>query len=67
MKQYLLSVCYPPDGKQPSPEALEKITREVRLGRRDEAADAYDRAIARSENAKERELLLGRRRGLEEP
>ena len=33
-----------------------------RLGRRDEAADAYDRAIARTENAKERELLLHRRR-----
>lgn len=37
-----------------------------RLGRRDEAADAYDRAIARSENAKEREFLLQRRRALEE-
>lgn len=32
-----------------------------RLGRRDEAADAYDQAIARTENAKERELLLRRR------
>jgi hypothetical protein len=29
MKQYLLSVCYPPDGKQPSPEALQKIMRDV--------------------------------------
>ncbi len=29
MKQYLLSVCYPPDGKQPAPEALEKIMRDV--------------------------------------
>jgi hypothetical protein len=29
MKQYLLSVCYPPGGAQPSPEALEKITRDV--------------------------------------
>jgi RNA polymerase sigma-70 factor, ECF subfamily len=35
-----------------------------RLGRRDEAADAYERAIARNENAKERELLLQRRRAL---
>ena len=33
-----------------------------RLERRDEAADAYERAIARSENAKERDLLLHRRR-----
>ncbi|HEY6926667.1 MAG TPA: RNA polymerase sigma factor [Steroidobacteraceae bacterium] len=33
-----------------------------RLGRRDEAADAYERAIARSQNEKERELLLQRRR-----
>ena len=38
-----------------------------RLGRHDEAADAYDRAIARSENAKEREFLLQRRRALEDP
>jgi RNA polymerase sigma-70 factor (ECF subfamily) len=37
-----------------------------RLGRRDEAADAYDRAIARTENAKERELLSRRRRALQE-
>jgi hypothetical protein len=29
MKQYLLSVCYPSDGKQPSPEALETIMRDV--------------------------------------
>ena len=36
-----------------------------RLGRRDEAADAYERAIARSENTKERELLLERRRTLD--
>lgn len=36
-----------------------------RLGRLDEAADAYERAIARSENAKERELLLQRRRALD--
>lgn len=35
-----------------------------RLGRRDEAADAYERAIARNENAKERELLLQRRRAV---
>jgi RNA polymerase sigma-70 factor, ECF subfamily len=35
-----------------------------RIGRRDAAADAYDRAIARSENTKERELLLRRRRTL---
>jgi RNA polymerase sigma-70 factor (ECF subfamily) len=37
-----------------------------RLGRRNEAKDAYERAIARSENAKERELLLRRRRALED-
>jgi RNA polymerase sigma-70 factor, ECF subfamily len=36
-----------------------------RIGRRDAAADAYDRAIARSENTKERELLLQRRRALD--
>ena len=36
-----------------------------RLGRRQQAMDAYDRAIARSENARERELLIGRRRALE--
>jgi RNA polymerase sigma-70 factor, ECF subfamily len=36
-----------------------------RMGRRDEAADAYDRAMARSENTKERELLLRRRRALD--
>ncbi len=36
-----------------------------RLGRLDEAADAYDRAIARSENTRERELLLQRRRALD--
>jgi RNA polymerase sigma-70 factor, ECF subfamily len=35
-----------------------------RIGRRDAAADAYDRAVARSENTKERELLLRRRRTL---
>jgi RNA polymerase sigma-70 factor, ECF subfamily len=35
-----------------------------RIGRRDAAADAYDRAIARSENTQERELLLRRRRTL---
>ncbi len=35
-----------------------------RLGRCDEAAEAYERAIARSENAKERELLIQRRRAL---
>jgi len=29
MKQYLLSVCYPAGGKQPPPEALQKITRDV--------------------------------------
>ena len=37
-----------------------------RLGRRDEAAAAYERAMALTENAKERELLLRRRRALEE-
>jgi hypothetical protein len=31
MKQYLLSVCYPAGGKQPPPDALQKIMREVRL------------------------------------
>ena len=36
-----------------------------RLGRRDEAAEAYERAITRAENTKERELLLRRRRALE--
>jgi len=36
-----------------------------RMGRRKEAADAYERAIARSENMKERELLLQRRRALD--
>jgi RNA polymerase sigma-70 factor (ECF subfamily) len=35
-----------------------------RLGRLEEAAAAYDSAIARSGNAKERELLLRRREGL---
>jgi RNA polymerase sigma-70 factor (ECF subfamily) len=35
-----------------------------RLGRSDEAAAAYERAIARSENAKEREFLLRRRQAL---
>jgi RNA polymerase sigma-70 factor, ECF subfamily len=35
-----------------------------RLGRREEAAEAYDSAIARSGNARERELLLQRRQGL---
>jgi RNA polymerase sigma-70 factor, ECF subfamily len=38
-----------------------------RLGRREEAAEAYERAIARAENAKERELLLRRHRALEQP
>jgi RNA polymerase sigma-70 factor (ECF subfamily) len=37
-----------------------------RLGRREEAADAYERAIARSENATERGFLLRRRRALED-
>jgi len=37
-----------------------------RLGQHDEAVDAYDRAIARSENAKEREFLLRRRQALKE-
>lgn len=35
-----------------------------RLGRRDDAADAYERAIARSENAREREFLLRKRQAL---
>ena len=35
-----------------------------RLGQREQAIDAYDRAIARSENVKEREFLVGRRRAL---
>ena len=29
MKQYLLSVCYPPDATQPAPDALDKIMRDV--------------------------------------
>jgi hypothetical protein len=29
MKQYLLSVCYPENATQPSPEALQKIMRDV--------------------------------------
>jgi hypothetical protein len=29
MKQYLLSVCYPPGGKQPPPEVLQRIMRDV--------------------------------------
>jgi hypothetical protein len=29
MKQYLLSVCYPADGSQPSPAALNKIMSDV--------------------------------------
>jgi hypothetical protein len=29
MKQYLLTVCYPPDGTQPAPEALQKIMQDV--------------------------------------
>jgi hypothetical protein len=29
MKQYLLSVCYPAGGKQPPPEALQRIMRDV--------------------------------------
>ena len=37
-----------------------------RAGRRDDAADAYERAIARSENVREREFLLRRRRALDE-
>jgi len=37
-----------------------------RLGRREEAVAAYKQAIARSENAKERQLLLRKCQGLEE-
>ena len=29
MKQYLLSVCYPAGGKQPPPDVLQRITRDV--------------------------------------
>lgn len=29
MKQYLLSVCYPADSRQPEPEALQKIMQNV--------------------------------------
>jgi hypothetical protein len=29
MKQYLLTVCYPPDGTPPAPEALKKILADV--------------------------------------
>ena len=29
MKQYLLSVCYPAGGSQPSPDVLQKIMRDV--------------------------------------
>jgi hypothetical protein len=35
MKQYLLSVCYPADGKAPSSETLEKIGRDIAAVRRE--------------------------------
>lgn len=35
MKQYLLSVCYPQGGVQPTPEVLEKITRDVNAVRQE--------------------------------
>jgi hypothetical protein len=35
MKHYLLSVCYPAGGKPPSPEALEKITRDINVVHRE--------------------------------
>ena len=35
MKQYLLSVCYPPGGTQPAPAVLEKITRDVNAVRQE--------------------------------
>jgi RNA polymerase sigma-70 factor, ECF subfamily len=38
-----------------------------RLGRAEEASAAYDRAIARTENAKEREFLSRRRAALTRP
>ena len=38
-----------------------------RMGRLDEAAEAYERAITRADNTKERELLLRRRRALDRP
>ncbi len=37
----------------------------ARLGRRDAAADAYERAITRTENAREREFLLRKRQALQ--
>jgi hypothetical protein len=42
MKHYLLSVCYPPNGTQPAPDALAKITRDVNAVRQElVAADAW--------------------------
>ncbi len=38
MKQYLLSVCYPPGSTQPSPEALEKIMKDVQAVHQEIAA-----------------------------
>ena len=38
MKQYLLSVCYPPDGVQPAPDALAKIMRDVNAVRQEMVA-----------------------------
>jgi hypothetical protein len=35
MKHYLLSVCYPPGGKQPAPDLLEKIMRDVNAVRQE--------------------------------
>jgi len=35
MKHYLLSVCYPPEGQPPTPEALEVIMRDVHAVNRD--------------------------------
>ena len=35
MKHYLLSVCYAPNGTQPSPEALQKIMRDVNAVRQE--------------------------------
>jgi hypothetical protein len=35
MKQYLLSVCYPPNATQPSPEALQTIMRDVNAVRQE--------------------------------
>ena len=42
MKQYLLSVCYPADGRQPPPDVLNKIRSDVMaLQREMQSADVW--------------------------